>query len=114
MGKLALHHENAVIARTRPPSASTSHRRSPYSPDRRPDAPDAGGEWRGELRTHSKTELAEREGFEPSVHFWRTHTFQACSFNRSDTSPRAEQGSEVASVVQLLRMVMNETAHQFG
>ena len=31
--------------------------------------------------------MAEREGFEPSVRFWRTHTFQACSFNRSDTSP---------------------------
>ena len=31
--------------------------------------------------------LAEREGFEPSVRFWRTHTFQACSFDRSDTSP---------------------------
>ena len=30
--------------------------------------------------------LAEREGFEPSVRF-RTHTFQACSFDRSDTSP---------------------------
>ena len=34
-----------------------------------------------------KSELAEREGFEPSVRFWRTHTFQACSFDRSDTSP---------------------------
>ena len=32
-------------------------------------------------------EMAEREGFEPSVRFWRTHTFQACSLNRSDTSP---------------------------
>ena len=31
--------------------------------------------------------LAEREGFEPSVRFWRTHTFQACSLNHSDTSP---------------------------
>jgi hypothetical protein len=31
--------------------------------------------------------LAEREGFEPSIHFWRIHTFQACSFDHSDTSP---------------------------
>ncbi len=31
--------------------------------------------------------VAEREGFEPSIHFWRIHTFQACSFNHSDTSP---------------------------
>ena len=31
--------------------------------------------------------LAEREGFEPSVRYSRTHTFQACSFDRSDTSP---------------------------
>ena len=29
---------------------------------------------------------AEREGFEPSMRF-RIHTFQACSFDRSDTSP---------------------------
>src|SRR5690606_26269482 len=31
--------------------------------------------------------MAEREGFEPSVRLCRTHTFQACSFDRSDTSP---------------------------
>jgi hypothetical protein len=30
--------------------------------------------------------LAEREGFEPSIRY-RIHTFQACSFSRSDTSP---------------------------
>ena len=30
--------------------------------------------------------LAEREGFEPSIRC-RIHTFQACSFNHSDTSP---------------------------
>ena len=34
--------------------------------------------------------MAEREGFEPSVRFWRTHTFQACSFDRSDTSPEMQ------------------------
>ena len=32
--------------------------------------------------------LAEREGFEPSIRGYRIHTFQACSFNHSDTSPR--------------------------
>jgi hypothetical protein len=31
--------------------------------------------------------LAEREGFEPSVRSYRTHAFQACSFDRSDISP---------------------------
>ncbi len=30
--------------------------------------------------------LAVREGFEPSIRF-RIHTFQACSFDHSDTSP---------------------------
>jgi hypothetical protein len=30
--------------------------------------------------------VAEREGFEPSIRC-RIHTFQACSFDRSDTSP---------------------------
>lgn len=45
--------------------------------------------------------MAEREGFEPSVRFWRTHTFQACSLNHSDTSPaeklpwRTRQGSNL-------------------
>ena len=32
--------------------------------------------------------VAERAGFEPAIHFWRIHTFQACSFNHSDTSPQ--------------------------
>ncbi len=30
--------------------------------------------------------LAERRGFEPPVRF-RTHAFQACTFDHSDTSP---------------------------
>ena len=30
---------------------------------------------------------AEKEGFEPSIPFWGIHTFQACSFDHSDTSP---------------------------
>ena len=32
--------------------------------------------------------VAERKGFEPSIRFWRIHTFQACSFDHSDTSLR--------------------------
>ncbi len=35
----------------------------------------------------TRMKMAEREGFEPSVRGYRTHTFQACSFNHSDTSP---------------------------
>ena len=31
---------------------------------------------------------AEREGFEPSKDFWPLHTFQACQFNHSCTSPK--------------------------
>ncbi len=31
--------------------------------------------------------LAEREGFEPSIRFWRTHAFQACLFSHSSISP---------------------------
>ncbi len=33
--------------------------------------------------------MAEREGFEPSVRFWRTLTFQASAFDHSATAPRA-------------------------
>lgn len=31
--------------------------------------------------------MADREGFEPSVPVCGTHTFQACSFDHSDTCP---------------------------
>jgi hypothetical protein len=31
--------------------------------------------------------LAESEGFEPSIRFWRIHTFQACAFDHSANSP---------------------------
>ncbi|MEN9399650.1 MAG: hypothetical protein RL632_751 [Bacteroidota bacterium] len=39
--------------------------------------------------------VAERAGFEPAIHFWRIHTFQACSFNHSDTSPRISNSSNL-------------------
>ncbi len=31
--------------------------------------------------------FAEREGFEPSIRLRRIHTFQACAFDHSATSP---------------------------
>ena len=34
----------------------------------------------------SFSHLAERKGFEPSIRFWRIHTFQACAFDHSATS----------------------------
>lgn len=36
------------------------------------------------------SQAADGEGFEPSVRFWRTHDFQSCSFDHSDTRPRCE------------------------
>lgn len=35
----------------------------------------------------AKKLMADREGFEPSVPVCGTHTFQACSFDHSDTCP---------------------------
>ena len=36
--------------------------------------------------------MAEKEGFEPSIRF-RIHTFQACAFDHSATSPEARKSS---------------------
>ena len=36
--------------------------------------------------------LAEREGFEPSIRFWRILTFQASAFDHSATAPHALEG----------------------
>ncbi len=47
--------------------------------------------------------MAEREGFEPSVRYKRTHAFQACSLNRSDISP--------AAFKSLVRKIKLETAN---
>ena len=33
-------------------------------------------------------EVAEREGFEPSIRFWRILTFQASAFDHSATAPQ--------------------------
>ncbi len=32
-------------------------------------------------------DMAEREGFEPSIRFWRILTFQASAFDHSATAP---------------------------
>ena len=34
-----------------------------------------------------ETEVAEQEGFEPSIRGYRIHTFQACAFDHSATAP---------------------------
>ena len=36
--------------------------------------------------------MAEREGFEPSIRFWRILTFQASAFDHSATAPHALEG----------------------
>lgn len=46
----------------------------------------------GLLRTPKNRGLAEREGFEPSIRFWRILTFQASAFDHSATAPRALEG----------------------
>ncbi len=47
--------------------------------------------------------MAEREGFEPSIRGYRIHTFQACSFNHSDTSPgrQARKGKPESGALQM-------------
>ena len=37
-------------------------------------------------------DVAEREGFEPSIRFWRILTFQASAFDHSATAPHALEG----------------------
>ncbi len=38
------------------------------------------------FRNNKSKTFAERKGFEPSIHFWCIHTFQACAFDHSATS----------------------------
>ena len=42
--------------------------------------------YRGFVSRHASLS-AERKGFEPLIPFWSIHTFQACLFNHSSTSP---------------------------
>ncbi len=42
--------------------------------------------------------MAEREGFEPSIRFWRILTFQASAFDHSATAPHAlDRGCALAA-----------------
>ena len=62
-------------------------------------------------RLISLIQLAEREGFEPSVRCQRTHTFQACSFGRSDTSPEVVEGKRGAACTQIDLDRLRSNAH---
>jgi hypothetical protein len=42
--------------------------------------------------------VAEREGFEPSIRFWRILTFQASAFDHSATAPHALEGGHLVGV----------------
>ena len=42
--------------------------------------------------------VAEREGFEPSIRFWRILTFQASAFDHSATAPHALERGRIAGV----------------
>src|SRR3546814_14756085 len=46
----------------------------------------------GLLGTRGNGCLAEREGFEPSIRFWRILTFQASAFDHSATAPHVLEG----------------------
>ena len=77
-----------------------------------PTVPDVGRwKWR-KLSAHSRTKLAVREGFEPSIRC-RIHTFQACSFSHSDTSPKLICGRAQALRVAL-RASLRKGAHFKG
>ena len=45
--------------------------------------------------------LAVKEGFEPSKRYKRLHTFQACSFSHSDTSPLRRDNNEKKRLCQV-------------
>ena len=45
--------------------------------------------------------MAEREGFEPSIRFWRILTFQASAFDHSATAPHALEGKRPSGTFRL-------------
>ena len=45
--------------------------------------------------------MAEREGFEPSIRFWRILTFQASAFDHSATAPHALEGQRPSGTLCL-------------
>ena len=55
------------------------------------------------------SELAETARFELAIPFWGIHTFQACSFNHSDTSPVEDKKAEK----QLKKPFVGELEHEF-
>ena len=55
--------------------------------------------------------MAEREGFEPSKSY-PLHTFQACSFDRSDTSPiDSDLYNDAPRSQSSLTMVVTQSSH---
>ena len=50
--------------------------------------------------------MAEREGFEPSIRC-RIHTFQACSFSHSDTSPDSILPSSIRREAYMIRELLS-------
>ena len=48
--------------------------------------------------------MAEREGFEPSIRDYRIHTFQACAFNHSATSPKPSRVRALPMFARLRRL----------
>lgn len=76
----------------------SSRRRSSYYRIEVPAASDAHRERQRKHGAQSRTEMAEREGFEPSIRFWRILTFQASAFDHSATAPHAlEEGRALAA-----------------
>ncbi len=60
--------------------------------------------------------VAETEGFEPSIRGYRIHTFQACSFNHSDTSPKKCRAntSQTETKVQVLQSILFPDRTEIG
>jgi hypothetical protein len=52
--------------------------------------------------------FAERKGFEPLIRLWRIHTFQACAFDHSATSP-SKKLPVYGACFKLLKYKKNET-----
>ena len=47
-------------------------------------------------------------GFEPTVRYERTHAFQACSLNHSDTSPLPDCTGVVTRKARLLALTLRQ------
>ncbi|MEN9425249.1 MAG: hypothetical protein RL122_2632 [Pseudomonadota bacterium] len=49
--------------------------------------------------------MAEKEGFEPSIRY-RIHTFQACSFDHSDTFPQDSDIGKIKGAILTQQQVL--------